>query len=543
MSIGVVPAPAPVDPDASLNWGNIGLPPVELQPGTAPPGAAAIAPGMVPEGPAAPVVAPPTPMEAAPSPPVPVAPAGVLPVTGEIKDIAGANQAEQAAALRGGNIERENADKLAAAQAEEAAKAEARAAESQRVRESQARAMDEAHHATEKALQEARDTKIPDFWAGREGKRTETALWAALGGIGAGLLGTSSNAAADIVQHNVDSYYRREKDKIDNLYKYAERRGEATQELRLNQAHELAELQAQYGENQKAVALRIASMETAGKGRVDANAANALAAKFATQGNENVLKAQKTLAEIKHLEAEAARANAKARGGAGGGGAGRGDAYDAFANAVREGKTDIGKLAFAAGFKKPGEIEAAKLAILEEADKRKKLAGEAAKGNGEAVDPKSVVYVGGQPVGMTNPRQVPAAANRFVAYRDAIRSLEELRASGNFAPSGDIYKRAVLAVAATTTANASDHTTALEAGTLSNSLGIVNNESIDRQLKHTKERFEDFKGALTPMPKPKPEGGRAGGGDPKLLESARAEVKANGPHKADAQRYIDAHGG
>jgi len=115
------------------------------------------------------------------------------------------------------------------------------------------------------------------------------------------------------------------------------------------------------------------------------------------------------------------------------------------------------------------------------------------------------ITVGGETLVAPSVRQATQIEQRAVNYQDAVESLEALKAkvkkdpiTGRL-PTGDEYDRAVLAVAATTTANPSDKTTAHEAGTLKN-WQVVSEDAINRTLKHVKERQEKFLGAYRAKP-------------------------------------------
>lgn len=109
-----------------------------------------------------------------------------------------------------------------------------------------------------------------------------------------------------------------------------------------------------------------------------------------------------------------------------------------------------------------------------------------------------------------SPRVVKPMQDRLIQYDDAIKSAEDLlayrREHGILGalPTGDAYDRAVLAVAATTQANASDATTAHEAGTLKK-MGLVDERAIEKTIEHLKARQAAFLKQLRPI------GGGAGG--------------------------------
>ena len=460
------------------------------------------------EGPPAPpgadttqIVQPPAPI--APGAPglAPGAPPPIVP-TGDIPGIQAASVAQQKAAGETGAAE---ADLAKAKSDEERKAADIQGAEAEELRqtnERQQRAQDEAHRQTEAALNEAHATTIPAFFGSNEGKRAETAMWVGLGGIAQGLLGAGTNGAADIVSKNIDAYYRREKDRVDNLYTFAAKKGEAEGELRLQHTQELAGLQAQYGATKLAIASRIDAMATAGQGRIDQAKAQELAAKYAMEGQKDIEDAQYKLAQINHLNAQAAREMAKAKGSGAGGGAGRGEAYDKFREAVLANAPNVGALASAAGIK-PKDIEGQRLAIAEEEDKRKKLGGEAAKAGASAggVDPKLVIRdVDGHPLGLaSSARNVETVKKDIRNFTDAVKRLTILKNTKYATKLSPEFHAAVGALAATTPGGQTDTNTAHEAGTLMR-YGLVNNSAIDAQIEDINERLRQQKAQLTPLP-------------------------------------------
>src|SRR5207244_3685342 len=83
-------------------------------------------------------------------------------------------------------------------------------------REANQRAYDTAHQQTEDALKTARDTKIPEFWKGREGEQVVSAVGVFLGGMGRAFMKLDPQDALKPIQQNIDQYYRQQKEKVDN---------------------------------------------------------------------------------------------------------------------------------------------------------------------------------------------------------------------------------------------------------------------------------------------------------------------------------------
>ena len=208
-------------------------------------------------------------------------------------------------------------------------------------------------------LQKARDTVIPDFWEGREGSLVGAAIVAALGGAAAGLAGSNHNVALDAITHNVDAYYTRARQTIDDRYKYAEKQGLLNDKMRAQYAGELTDLMQQHAYTLQAAADRVDEVAQAAKGKVDAAQTEYLKAQLGTKSAQELQAARaideknydsetkRKIAEADLIKANAAMA--KVHKGKGGGG-GSGDAMAAFIDA--------------AGQLKPGEAIPADLARL-----------------------------------------------------------------------------------------------------------------------------------------------------------------------------------
>lgn len=131
---------------------------------------------------------------------------------------------------------------------------------------------------------------------------------------------------------------------------------------------------------------------------------------------------------------------------------------------------------------------------------------------------------------VNSPRVAKPASDRLVQYEDAIKSLEAIAEkvkanpiTGRI-PKGDEVDRAILAIAATTTANPSDATTKHEAATLKNAVGLIDPDAVQRTLEHTKERYRKFLGNLEPIKGlPAPQSIAEGGGKRKSLDDLAAE--------------------
>jgi len=116
-------------------------------------------------------------------------------------------------------------------------------------------------------LQHARDTVIPDFWAGAPGARVASIVSMAMGGIAQGILG-GPNGAMDVINRQTDKYFQQQKEKIDNLYKYAELQGRVNNQTRLSYAQQLVDLKDQHAAVQQSILTHIDQVEKQNKGNI-----------------------------------------------------------------------------------------------------------------------------------------------------------------------------------------------------------------------------------------------------------------------------------
>jgi hypothetical protein len=166
--------------------------------------------------------------------------------------------------------------------------------------------------ATEKALNEARAYHIPDFFASSPGRSSMATIAMALGKIGNVMAGLPGNDAADIVQKNVDVYYRQQKERVDNLFSVAKLSGESEDNLRQAYASRLATMQIQHGATNLALADRIAEIAAQNKGRVDVAKAAEAAAQLRQDGTEAIEKGRNAIAEISLKRSQAVKNYAEA---------------------------------------------------------------------------------------------------------------------------------------------------------------------------------------------------------------------------------------
>lgn len=215
-------------------------------------------------------------------------------------------------------------------------------------------------------LAKARDQVIPDFWESREGDLVGAAITAALSGAAAGLLGSTHNAALEAIQHNVDGYFTRERQRIDGLYKYAEQKGLLNDKTRAQYAGELTDLMQNHAYAMQAAADRVQEVSDQAKGLVDQKQVDLLKAQLSGRSATELQAARKIdidrydaqtkreIADADTIKANAAMAKAhKGKGGGGGAAAGE-DWLVAMQKAAQEpGATSasVSAAALAAGYR------------------------------------------------------------------------------------------------------------------------------------------------------------------------------------------------
>lgn len=314
----VVPIAAPVTAPVAAG----GPPPVApvVVPGDA--GAGAPPPGtpLVAAPPAAPITVTKTGGAGAGGAPPP---AGGIPasLTDADKQIEINRQAEAGAVGNQGDVEAIAAQKKADALEDQArlqrSNAVDLAAQQQYVRDRQA----ELNAVDTRNLQYARDKVIPDFWDGKEGQHVGATIGVVVAGLGAGLLGSNTNQATQVIQHNVDAYYDRKKEEIDNLFKYASAQGLVNDKARMQYANSITDLLQQHAatldaakDHVEAVATESQSDQAKARAQVLAAQLGSAAAKEHLQVNDARIKyydAQDSN-KAKLMEARAALINAGA---------------------------------------------------------------------------------------------------------------------------------------------------------------------------------------------------------------------------------------
>lgn len=153
-----------------------------------------------------------------------------------------------------------------------------------------------------KNLELAKNKTIPAFWAGREGARVGSVIAVALSGAGSAMLGHQGNSALDAINHNVDSYFAREKDKIDNLFKFASAKRQVNDQTRHGYAQALLNLKDQHTYALEAARDRVAQVQAESKGNADAAQVNVLKAVLDKQIVQDRMEVRKLRAEL-HFKA------------------------------------------------------------------------------------------------------------------------------------------------------------------------------------------------------------------------------------------------
>jgi hypothetical protein len=327
---------------------------------------------------------------------------------------------------------------------------------------------------------------------------TAKAIVGVLGGLLArdGSLGKSASNLLAVLEAHVDREYAKRKDDLESRYKLLAEQDGYDSKLAQSAKNDMMNLSGQYELTYDRINRQFDSQMKALGGPNAAAATQIMGAKI----DQKKAEAQQKFGMAYNTTiTQEAQILPRGRGGAGGGG------QDVVANLVRMAETP--------GVKRSQIVDAANAAHLPEkawknqvdlafADREKGEAkADASKATKAADEDKRAVrtpdgaivgYLGG-----SRPN-VASFQDRYVQYDDALKSLEALKVSkGLGIPVGDAYDRAVLAVAATTTANPSDKTTAHEAGTLKR-YGLINEDAINKTIEHLQQRKQAFTNQLRP---------------------------------------------
>ena len=318
------------------------------------------------------------------------------------------------------------------------------------------------------------------------------------------------NQAVEIYQSAIKQDLEQQRAQHENLWRNVESAVQEGHQLSADQLEQMKDFEQTKAEKLQAIidkgeALKAFSKNEAGKAALDAEHA-----KLRAQLDDTIVNAtrlQRAQAETeRHDKATEGLAQDKfnRKKGAGTGGAGRADALSQFIDAAGQLKPgeripgSVGVLGLKAGIK-PAAL-AATVDKYRNSGAAATTAENKAEGKGKAGGvpaAKDIVFYQGQPVGPAPGGRGGAAAieKGLVAYDDGLESLEALKKYAVDNPvlgrlaKGDAYNRAVLAIAATTTANPSDSTTKHEADTLKGLL-TIDPAAIQTSINHIKSRRE-----------------------------------------------------
>ena len=316
------------------------------------------------------------------------------------------------------------------------------------------------------------------------------------------------NQAVEIYQNAIKQDLEVQRAQHENLWKGVEQAIAQGQQLSGDQLNQMKEFEQEKAEKLQAIIDKGESLKAFSKNEQGKAALDAEHAKLRAQLDDTIVNATRLERAEKETERHnlATEGNAAARlakrKGSGTGGAGRADALQQFIDAAGQLKPgdripgSIGVLGLKAGIK-PAAL-AATVDKYRNSGAAATSAENKAEGKGKAGGApaaKDIVFYQGKPVGPAPGGRGGAAAieKGLVAYDDGLESLEALKkyrlenpVVGSLA-KGDAYNRAVLAIAATSTANASDTTTKHEADTLKG-LVRIDPDAIQRSIDHITSR-------------------------------------------------------
>lgn len=166
-------------------------------------------------------------------------------------------------------------------------------------------------------LNAAKNKVIPDFWAGHEGLLAGAAITVGLAGAAGALTGSTHNTALEAIQHNVDTYYDREREKVNNLYKFAEAKGRLNDQIRAQLQGQVTDLMQQHALTLASAADRIEQVQAESQGRVDAAQAKFMASQLRAKAATEMAQARDLDIKIydsktRRIDANAAAARAQA---------------------------------------------------------------------------------------------------------------------------------------------------------------------------------------------------------------------------------------
>ena len=367
--------------------------------------------------------------------------------------------------------------------------------------------------------------KFHNFW---DDKSTGQTI---LAGIGVLLAGASRdpnhvNQASREIDNAISREWDAQKADLDRKFKLAQLKTDDVKDLASQYAIDSGKLKLRQEQQLNAVASEIDALSARSKNMAGILAAGKVAAEARSLAEQHGQEGVKTIAAA-HSEAlkdeltkaQTAEALAKAgklgRHGSGGGAGAAGgvaslnDWLDAHPGASAGDQARAAQKYGIKVFGKPSETTLKSVLAQREITKKdvdKQAAGDAKLAT---ANDKDTVRVGGQPLGL-----VPSGRGGAVAYgkllegyKDSIASVKDLLSYVEQNPKKaaivgthlDAFHRAVLALQATSTANATDTTTKHEAESLK-SMGVLRADAIRTTLQHLEDRNKAYTADLRPLP-------------------------------------------
>lgn len=347
-----------------------------------------------------------------------------------------------------------------------------------------------------------------DFWGDKTtGDRMLAGLGLILGGLGAGLT-HSENDSVGILNNRINRFYEQQKEKIDQKFKFYEATSKDIDRAKEMRDEEIKNLDLKTGAGVDVLASQLAEMKTKQGATEQSLQSDKDIAGILEKANEFKRKGfEQTKTTVEWDTFNKARAA-----GGGGGQPGALSKLHEFAR-LNPGPENEHKVVAEAERLFPGQKPAALQGLVAGAVK----ANADAKASGSAFDSKMAIRDPNQVDPETgrkglvigyapSARVVQQWNTRAVNYDQAIASLESLKTEGKWIPKGAKWDNAVLAIASTTTAGATDANVRHEAGTLKNMVGLISGDAVNEKIADLQRRKAEFEAQLTPPP---PAGERA----------------------------------
>ncbi len=365
------------------------------------------------------------------------------------------------------------------------------------------------------ADEKVRDFKFHDYFEDpKHGSKALARFAVFLGGLGnlGGQAPGSPNRALDGLEQNIKADHEEQLAYLNSAKYFADKQAEGVTDLAKQQASDRSQLELEYANKKLATADKFAELAQTARGKQNYDAAMIEVAKLKKSAYDDQQKVFTDISQqnLRDAQAKAAllRANRHKGGGGGGGSADALSAFEAAAQAIPPGAPvpkEVYALAYKAGFKTKDvqtQVDRAR------ESGKKSLPAKTAGGLTPGELPKDTIFYKDKPIGLAPSGRGGAAGftKSLIAYDDSLESLEALKKYvtenpilGGL-PRGDAYNRAVLAIAATTSANPSDSTTKHEADTLKGLLKVTP-KAIQTSIDHIRERREALLGTKRPLPK------------------------------------------